>query len=191
MNASALIAIAGLVLIALLAAARARLDHHEGARRVFDFAGRVEVATVAILLGALVVLGVIQILLRNIFHSGLLWADPLMRHIVMYLGAMGATLASAHMRHITVDALSRLLPESWKPARRMIVYSATAIAAYLLGIAAVRLVVDERGFGDVAFLGIQTWVVQLILPACFALIAYRSLLAIFLRREPAEAGAEA
>ncbi len=145
----------------------------------------------ALLLGTLVVLGALQILLRNAFHSGLLWADPLMRHIVLWLGAMGAALASAHMRHITVDALSRLLPAWWRPARRVVVYGSTAVVAYLLAVAAVRLVVDERGFGDVAFLGIETWVMQLILPGCFALIAYRSLLAIFLRWEPAEAGAEA
>jgi TRAP-type C4-dicarboxylate transport system permease small subunit len=70
------------------------------------------------------------------------------------------------------------------------VYGATAIASYLLGIAAVRLVIDERSFGDVAFLGIRTWVLQLILPVAFAVITYRMLLAIFLAREPAEAGSE-
>jgi TRAP-type C4-dicarboxylate transport system permease small subunit len=51
-------------------------------------------------------------------------------------------------------------------------------------------VVDERSFGEVAFLGIRTWVLQLILPVSFVVITYRTLLAIFLGREPAEAGAE-
>ena len=191
MTAPALIAVAGFVLIAAAAAARAGLERRDRARRLFHLAGRLEVGAVASLLGTLVALGAVQILLRNLFHSGLLWADPLMRHIVLWLGAMGAALASAHMRHITVDALSRLLPASWKPARRLVVYGATAVIAYVLAVATARLVVDERQFGDVAFLGIRTWVTQLILPACFALIAYRSLLAIFLQWEPAEAGAEA
>jgi len=190
-TAPALIAVAGFVLIAAAAAARAGLERRDRARRLFHLAGRLEVGAVASLLGTLVALGAVQILLRNLFHSGLLWADPLMRHIVLWLGAMGAALASAHMRHITVDALSRLLPASWKPARRLVVYGATAVIAYVLAVATARLVVDERQFGDVAFLGIRTWVTQLILPACFALIAYRSLLAIFLQWEPAEAGAEA
>ena len=191
MNAPLLTAVAGFVLTVLAAAVRAGLERHERARKLFRIAGRLEVGAVALLLGTLVVLGSVQILLRNAFHSGLLWADPLMRHIVLWLGAMGAALASAHMRHITVDALSRLLPASWKPARRLVVYGTTAVIAYVLAVAAVRLVVDERSFGGVAFFGIQTWVMQLILPACFALIAYRSLLAIFLKWEPAEAGAEA
>jgi TRAP-type C4-dicarboxylate transport system permease small subunit len=184
------LALAGFALVVALAAVRAGLERREGARRMFALAGRLEVGAVAAMVGTLVLLGAVQIFLRNAFHSGLLWADPLMRHIVLWLGAMGAALASAHMRHITVDGLSRLLPAPWKPARRVVVYGATAVAAYLLAVAALRLVVDERGFGEVAFLGVRTWVLQLVLPACFGLIAYRSLLAIFLGREPPEAGAE-
>jgi len=99
-------------------------------------------------------------------------------------------MAAARMSHITVDVVSRLLPERLKPARRWVVYGATAITAYLLAIAAVRLVIDERTYHEVAFLGIQTWVLELILPFAFAVITYRTILAIFLAREPAEAGSE-
>jgi TRAP-type C4-dicarboxylate transport system permease small subunit len=113
-----------------------------------------------------------------------------MRHAVLYLGAVGAMIAAARMNHITVDVVSRLIPAGLKAARRWAVYGATAIAAYLLAIAAVRLVVDERSYHEVAFLGIQTWVLELILPVAFAIITYRTLLAIFLKREPAEAGAD-
>ena len=83
-----------------------------------------------------------------------------------------------------------MIPAAAKPARRVVVYSATAIATYLLAIAAVRLVIDERGYHEVAFLGLQTWVLELILPIAFVVITYRTLLAIFLAREPAEAGAD-
>ena len=189
MNNYALV-VAGLIVLVGLAALRARLDRHKGARSVFQFFWRVEIGIVVLLVTSLVVLGTIQIVLRNVMHSGLLWADPFMRHVVMYLGAIGATVAAARMNHITVDAVSRILPEGWKPARRAIVYGATAIASYLLAISTVRLVIDERSFGEVAFLGIHTWVLQLILPISFAVITYRTLLAIFLAREPAEAGSD-
>ena len=182
--------VVGFVVLVGLAALRARLDRHHGARALFDFAGRIEIGFIVLLLATLVVLGVTQIFLRNVYHSGLLWADPLMRHAVLWLGATGATLAAARMNHITVDALSRVLPARFKPLRRAVVYTATAIATYVLAIAAVRLVIDERSYGDVAFLGIQTWVLQLILPGAFLAVTYRTLLAIFLSREPAEAGTE-
>lgn len=181
----------GFVALVVLAALRGGLERSPRARRFFETTGRVEVAFVALMLVALVFLGCAQILLRNAFHSGWLWADPLMRHIVLWLGALGAALASARMRHISVDALSRLLPASALPLRRLIVYGVTALVAYALTVATVRLVVDERGFGEVAFLGVRVWVLQLILPAAFAMITYRMLLAIFLGREPVESDLEA
>lgn len=180
----------GFVIVLTLAWLRARLDGNRAARRVTDTTHAIEIGLVALLLITLIVLGAAQIFLRNAFDSGLLWADPLMRHIVLWLGALGAALASARMNHITVDALSRVMPARFKPARRFLVYGATALAAWVLTIAALRLVRDERSYGEIAFLGIPTWVLQVILPVAFAIVTYRSLVAIFLAREPAELGEE-
>ncbi len=180
----------GFVALIALAALRAYLERLPAARRFFAATGWLEVGGLALMLGGLIFLGCAQILLRNAFHSGWLWADPLMRHLVLWLGALGASLASARMRHISVDALSRLLPESLLPLRRFIVYGLTAIVAYVLLISAVRLVANERGFGEVAFLGVRTWVLQLVLPVAFGIITYRTLLAIFLARESVESGLE-
>ncbi len=190
MTKSTIMLVLGFVGLVVLAALRGGLERSPRARRFFAATGRVEITVVALMLVALVFLGCAQIFLRNAFHSGWLWADPLMRHIVLWLGALGAALASARMRHISVDALSRLLPASALPLRRLIVYGVTAVVAYALTVATVRLVVDERGFGEVAFLGVRTWVLQLILPVAFAMITYRTLLAIFLGRESVESGLE-
>ncbi|HXV13960.1 MAG TPA: TRAP transporter small permease subunit [Candidatus Krumholzibacteria bacterium] len=187
---SAALIVLGFVAIAVLALLRAGLERSARARRFFAFTGRIEIALIALMLLALVLFGCAQILLRNAFNSGLLWADPLMRHLVLWLGALGAALASARMRHISVDSLSRLLPPSLLPLRRLVVYGVTAVAAYALMIAAVRLIANERSYGDVAFLGIRTWVLQLVLPIAFAMITYRTVLAIFLGRESAESGLE-
>lgn len=189
MNHYVLVA-AGFVVLLVFALVRARLERHVAARRVFSFFWHLEIGFVVALVASLVVLGTVQIVMRNAMHSGLLWADPFMRHVVLYLGAVGAMIAAARMNHITVDVASRLLPARLKPARRWFVYGATAIASYLLAIAAVRLVIDERSYHELAFLGIRTWVLELILPIAFAVITYRTLLAIFLAREPAEAGSD-
>lgn len=190
MNGANALALAGFALLALLAAARAALEKRGRGHAFFAAAGRAEVLFVALLIFTLVALGATQIFLRNFFNSGLLWADPLMRHIVLWLGACGAALASARVRHISVDALTRLLPARLRPARRVIVYGVTAVATWILAVATVRLVISEREFGEVAFFGVRTWVAQLILPGAFALITYRTILSILLGREPAEAGTE-
>ncbi len=191
MNIPTALALSGFAVLVVLAAVRASLEKRGRAMALFQTAGRIEVFFVALLILTLVVLGAIQIFLRNFFNSGLLWADPMMRHIVLWLGATGAALASARMRHISVDALTRVLPAAVRPARRAIVFGATAVATYLLVIATTRLVIDEREFGEVAFLGLRTWVLQLVLPGAFSLITYRTLLGVMLGREPVESGVEA
>lgn len=169
--------------IAALAVVRAILYRRRRFAGLFHVAGRLEIGIVTALLLALVFLGCMQIVLRNFFHSGVLWADPLMRHLVLWLGCLGATLATTRVRHINIDVFSRLVPRRHKGYRRAVVYSATAVAAFYLGVAALRLVVDERAFGDVAFGSVKTWTLQTVLPLAFFVISYRSLVNLFTGRE--------
>lgn len=50
-----------------------------------------------------------QIVARNLFHSGFALADPLSRHLVLYIAFLGAALAVAQDRHIKIDIASYLL----------------------------------------------------------------------------------
>ena len=148
-------------------------------KSLFRFLGGVEITVIALLLASLVFFGCLQIVLRNFFHRGIIWADPLMRHTVLWLGCLGAALATRKMRHINIDVFTRFLPPAVKTVRDKIVFLATALAASVLGFAALKLVVDEKSFGEKAFLNVDTWLLQAILPVAFFLIAYRSLLNVF------------
>lgn len=165
-----------LLLIGVAALAAIRAWHLARSRRLgfFLFWGRLEIAAVTLLIAALVLFGVLQIILRNFFQQGIIWADPLMRHIVLWLGCLGGTLASVRMRHINIDILSRVLPRRARRLRNRIVFGATALASTALGLAALRLVIDERTYGARSFLNIHTWILESILPAAFLIIAYRS-----------------
>ncbi len=70
---------------------------------------RLEEAVLALLLGAMIVLSSLQILLRGVFDSGIAWADPMLRALVLWVGLLGAVTASRGGRQITVDVISRLL----------------------------------------------------------------------------------
>jgi TRAP-type C4-dicarboxylate transport system permease small subunit len=166
------LAVSGVVAAALLRVHLARTARLETTFKVLGF---VEVGVLAALLAALVVFGCLQIVLRNFFHRGIIWADPLMRHIVLWIGCLGGALATSKMRHISIDVFTRLLPRRARRVRDRVVYFATFLAALVLGLATLKLVADERAFGEKAFLGIDTWVLQAILPAAFILMAYRSL----------------
>ena len=162
----------GIVLAALV---RVYLDKKSRLKRFFGFLGLLEIGILALLLATLVSLGCLQIVLRNFFHQGIIWADPMMRHIVLWLGCLGGAYATTKMRHIGIDVLTRFLPKKARAVRDRVVYLATAGVAVMLGFAALKLVLEEKSFGEKDFLNIDTWLLQVILPAAFLLIAYRCL----------------
>jgi TRAP-type C4-dicarboxylate transport system permease small subunit len=164
------------VAAAVLRAYLAKASRLEG---TFKFLGFVEIGVLALLLAALVVFGCLQIVLRNFFDRGILWADPLMRHIVLWIGCLGGALATTRMRHISIDVLTRFLPGRARAVRDRAVYLATAAASLALGLAALKLVADEKAYAEKAFLNVDTWMVQAILPAAFLIVAYRSLVNAF------------
>ena len=167
-----------IIILGIIAAAfgRAYLDKTSRLRGLFKFLGAVEIGLIALLLAALVFFGCLQIVLRNFFHRGLIWADPLMRHLVLWLGCLGGVYATSKMRHIGIDFLTRFLPKRAKVVRDRVVYLATATATAILGYAALRLVLEEKEFGEKGFLNIDVWMLQTILPAAFLLMSYRCLL---------------
>jgi C4-dicarboxylate transporter DctQ subunit len=177
------------VLIVLMSVGRSYLLRKHRLYGLFQALARIEVSAIGVLLAAMILLGCLQIVLRNFFHSGILWADLLMRHIVLWVGCLGAALATTRVRHINIDVFSRLLPGRHKSIRRAVVYLATAVAAFVLGIASLRLVVDERLFGEIAFGPMKIWMLQAVLPFAFFLISYRSIINVLTGREaPAGSG---
>ena len=70
-----------------------------------------ETALLVLVLGFMVVFAFLQVVLRNIFDEGILWGDILLRHLVLWVGFIGASLATREQKHINIDLFSRWLPE--------------------------------------------------------------------------------
>ena len=137
---------------------------------------RIEDAVLASLLATMIVLAALQIVLRNAFDSGLIWIDPLLKIMVLWLGLLGALAATREDRHITVDVLSRLLP----PAVRRAVYVLTRLFAAavcgLIGWHSGRFVAMEMESDIAAFGDVPLWLAESIIPFSFALIGVRFLI---------------
>ncbi len=136
---------------------------------------RLEEAVLALLLGAMIVLASLQILLRGALGSGLAWADPLLRVLVLWVGLLGAVTASREGRQITVDVLSRLLPPRPRAAAGAVTSLFTAGVAAVVAVHAARFVASERAFASVAFSGIPAWWLESVIPFAFVAIALRYL----------------
>jgi TRAP-type C4-dicarboxylate transport system permease small subunit len=138
-----------------------------GGPRERGLIARVERGVLAGLLGAMVLLAGAQIALRNLFDTGISWADPLLRAMVLWLGLLGAVAASRRDRQISVDALSRALPR----AARRPVHAATSLftsaVAGLLAWHGGRFVLEERSFGSEVFAGLPAWPFELVIPLAF------------------------
>ena len=77
-----------------------------------DRVGRwLENSLLSIVLVSMILLASGQIGLRNLFGSGFPWADEALRLLVLWVAMLGAVAASRENRHISIDILSRVLPE--------------------------------------------------------------------------------
>lgn len=136
----------------------------------------IEDALLVLLLGSMVLLAGAQIVLRNLFDGAILWADPLLRVSVLWVGMIGAMVATRNDRQISIDAVSRFLPDLWKARVRIVTDLFTAVVSAIVAWSAYRLMIDDRAAGGLAIAKVPVWVCESILPVAFAVIALRYLL---------------
>ena len=133
---------------------------------------QIETAIIAILVLAMVVLAGAQILLRNLFETGFAWADPLLRAMVLWAAMLGALAAARDDKHIGLDLLTHFLHGRTRRVVRTIALLFAAIVCAAMAWYGGQLVaVDLDGGAPVG--AIPGWVVELILPVGFALLALR------------------
>jgi C4-dicarboxylate transporter, DctQ subunit len=114
---------------------------------------------------------VLQVVLRNVFYSGISWADVATRHMVLWVAFLGAMLATRSRQHISIDALTRMIPRKARNAVRIALDMLSCVVSIILAKAALAFVLEERAMGAELFIGIPTWVAQVIIPFGFAMIA--------------------
>lgn len=136
---------------------------------------RLEEGFLCLLLTLMIVLACLQIVLRGVFSGGLLWIDPLLRHMVLWSGLFGAAAATGKGKHIALDVASYLIPAPLTPWLRLLIHLFSAVVAVVLTWAAVIFVNNEMDFGGTSLLSIPSWCWNLVFPLAFALIGLRFL----------------
>ena len=53
---------------------------------------------------------VVQVILRNFLSSGIIWGDVMVRITVLWIGLVGAMVASRKGNHISIELIARYLP---------------------------------------------------------------------------------
>jgi TRAP-type C4-dicarboxylate transport system permease small subunit len=130
------------------------------------------IALVAMLSG-MIALAVSQIVLREVFDTGIIWADELLKLMVLWLAMVGSIAACRDDRHIRIDVLSHLLPEWLVNITRVLVDVFAAIVCAVIAVQAWRYLQLEIEFEDTVLVDTPAWIAHVILPLAFALISYR------------------
>lgn len=136
---------------------------------------RLETGVLVLLLCSMIGLATTQIVLRNIFESGLVWADPLLRIMVLWLAVVGGLAASRDQRHISIDVLTRFLKPRNAAVAAVTVSLVVALVCAMVSASSFVMVKEAYDYKDVGLLGLPAWVFQAILPVGFALMAWRYL----------------
>ena len=131
-----------------------------------------------LMLTAMMIVAVGQIIMREAFGTGFGWADELIRLMVLWLALVGSIAACRENRHIRIDALSHVLPESVVNVLRVVVDLFAAVVCAVIAVQAWRYMQVEIEYGDTVLVDTPAWAAHAIMPAAFALISYRFLVSV-------------
>lgn len=146
---------------------------------IFRAIHKVEEWLLVILTTLLVVLACSQIFLRNFFDTAITWNEPVLRILVMWIGLLGALVATRENRHINIDLVSRMVPKYYRRVIEVVNHLFTALVCLLIAEYSRRFLLMEIDDGIEAFNGVPAWPFELIIPIAFALMGIRSGLFFF------------
>jgi TRAP-type C4-dicarboxylate transport system permease small subunit len=134
---------------------------------------QVETVLVTILLTVMILMAFAQIVLRNLFATGIDWGDALVRYLVVWVGFIGAALATQENKHITIDVLSRWFTGAGNDAVKVLSDFVSAVVCGLLTWAGIKFILFEAQMGGVVFFKLPIWLPELIIPISFGLMTLR------------------
>ena len=138
---------------------------------------RLEEAFLCLLLLAMILLSCTQIFLRDVLSEGFIWADPLLRYLVIWAGLLGAAVATRRQKHISIDLASHLVPESVTPWLGAIANFFSTAVCVSLTYASIVFIQNEYAFSSGReVLGIPAWGMNIVFPLAFALMTLRFLI---------------
>jgi len=126
-----------------------------------------------LVLTSMLAIAVWQIIARNVYSGGFIWADEYLRLAVLWIALLGSIAAARDHRHLRIDLLSRLLPTSLTRWTDFIADLATVIVCAILAWYSLEFVLESFEYEDLAFGSLPLWWFQAILPVGFLLISFR------------------
>ena len=142
-------------------------------KKLLTLIHRLEDSILVLLLLAMILLAGFDILARSLFGGGIAWIPPLLRIMVLWVGLLGALLATRTREHIGIDLINRLGGPLVKRLSSVITLAFAATVAGIVAWYSAAYVGLAKEFGDMAFADIPAWPMQIIIPVSFGLMSLR------------------
>lgn len=149
-------------------------------RRLARWLNHLEDGLIVLILLMMIGLAVYQIVLRNVFSSSLVWVEPLLQNAVLWIGLLGAMIASRRDEHIRIDLINTWLKPGARRWLAMLVDLFTCAVCAVVAWYSMLFLFEEMGQGGNAFPGVPSWILQAMIPIGFSVISVRYLIMFFL-----------
>lgn len=124
-------------------------------------------------LSAMMVLPVAEIILRSVFKTGISGSSSIVQHLTLIVGMLGGAIAAREGRLLALSPAQTLLTGRTREAAQVFSHGFAAAISAFLCVASFQYVMAVKPLGKILVYGIPVWVIQLILPAGFGVIALR------------------
>jgi TRAP-type C4-dicarboxylate transport system permease small subunit len=125
------------------------------------------------MLATMVVLAVTQIFYRNVFGAGIVWIDPMLRVLVLWVAIAGAVVATRTDNHIRIDFFTKYFSSKVCKCMQRLVYVFCVFICGTISWHAVNFVQMDYEFETIAFANVPAWITELVIPIGFFLMAMR------------------
>jgi C4-dicarboxylate transporter, DctQ subunit len=143
-------------------------------RGFWRWLSRAEELLLVLFLGVMVIMVLAQILLRNLYQSGIQGGDELVRHLVLWIAFFGAGIAARSSSHVRIDVLTKFLSGRMRGYADVTVNLFSFLICAILAAASIQFIHFEyQGQARSAFLNAPLWIMAVILPVGYAIIALR------------------
>jgi C4-dicarboxylate transporter, DctM subunit len=136
-------------------------------------AAALENAVGSIALLAMVVLPIAEIIWRRVFHRGIPASGPIVQHLTLWVGFLGAAIAARDGKLLAL-ATGTFIPQGiWRRTADILAAAFGAWSAVVLAWGGYQMASIERESQSTIGADIPTWIAQVVLPITFAIIALR------------------
>lgn len=130
------------------------------------------------LLGLMIAMAFGQVALRNFFNTSLEWGDVFLRHLVLWVGFLGAVIATGQGRHLKIEIVRKLIGPRLRKIFFIITNIFAAIVCWYLLLAAFTFVQGEAEAQTILLLNLPTWYFVVIIPIGYGIIAFRFVVSV-------------